>query len=121
VKYDKDSYMHITYKNIMSAIRYNMPSMRNFGVTFENLTCTHHPNWTRITCRFTPCITEPVELGSRWSGGQLFKTLFCTCLEGHHDFYTGVQTRNLPTRIRGRKTAVIVDSFYAMGSRRIRG
>jgi hypothetical protein len=45
VKYDKDNYIHITYKNIMSAIRYNMPTMRNFGVTFENLTCTHHPNW----------------------------------------------------------------------------
>ena len=36
----------------MSTIRYNMETMRQFRVTFENLTSAHDSKWTRITCRF---------------------------------------------------------------------
>jgi len=117
----KDNYIHITYKNIMSTIRYNMATMRHFGVTFENLTRAHDPKWTRITCRFYILNNWTSPTGKQVGRWSVLGPCLCTCLEGHHDYYAGVQTRNLFTRIRGRKTAVIVPSVYAMGSRRIRG
>lgn len=69
---------------------------------------------SRVT--FRPCIAEPNrEAGGRWS---VLRPCLCTCLGGHHDYDIGVLTMNLFTRIRGRKTAVIVN---AIGSRKICG
>jgi len=105
----------------MSTIRYNMETMRQFRVTFENLTSAHDSKWTRITCRFYIVNNWTSRAGKQVGRWSVLGPCLCTCLEGHHDYYAGVQTRNLFTRIHDRKTAVIVPSVYAMGSRSRRG
>jgi len=54
----------------MSTVRYNMATMRNFSVMFENLTRAHDPKWTRITCRFYTMnnwTSRPGKQVGRWS------------------------------------------------------